>query len=215
MAGYATLGGLPNAYTLDSPNRCNGRALLPRLTRRTFAIEPDLSEKVDDLVNGHTLEANLVVGKALRRYLEWGRFVDGFKLVTIDPRLLKVLWSHLTVDEARELGKQNGNSTVVEFILYYFRKFDLDSVLKTFRIIGAEYSNVFVYSEFGDDSNRTVILRHGMGRNASAYYGASLKALCDRLGMELELEESDDQLICRMRGLDKKKVVAQARSARP
>jgi hypothetical protein len=188
---------------------------LPRLTRRTFAIEPELSEKLDDLVNGHTLEANLVASKALRRYLEWGRFVDGFKLVTIDPRLLKVFWSHLTVDEARELGKQNGNSTVVEFILYYFRKFDLDSVLKTFRVIGAEYSNSFVYSEFGDDRNRTIILRHGMGLNASVYYGASLKALCDRLGMELELEESDDQLICKMRGLEKKKIAAQSRPAHP
>jgi hypothetical protein len=188
---------------------------LPRLIRRTFAIEPELSEKIDDLVNGHTLEANLVASKALRRYLEWGRFVDGFKLVTIDPRLLKVFWSHLTVDEARELGKQNGNSTVVEFILYYFRKFDLDSVLKTFRVIGAEYSNSFVYSEFGDDSNRTIILRHGMGLNASVYYGASLTALCDRLGMELALEESDDQLICKMRGLEKKKVAAHSRPAHP
>ena len=188
---------------------------MSRLTRRTFAIEPELSEKIDDLSGSHPLEANLLANKALRRYVDWGRFVDSFKLVTIDPRLLKVFWSHLTDDEARELGKHNGNSTVVEFILYYFRKFDLDSVLKTFRVIGAEYSNVFVYSEFGDDINRTIILRHGMGRNASVYYGASLKALCDRLGMELELEESDDQLICKMRGVEKKKVLVQGRSPQP
>jgi hypothetical protein len=117
--------------------------------------------------------------------------------------LLKLFWSHVTVDEAREMGTRNGNTTVVEFILYYFRKFDLDAVLKTFRVIGAEYSNVYVYSEFGDDRNRTIILRHGMGRSASAYYGASLKALCDRLGLVVELEESDDQLACRMRGIEK------------
>ena len=59
---------------------------------------------------------------------------------------MKLFWSHLTVDEAREMGVQNGTSTVVEFILYYFRKFDLESLLKTFRVIGAEYSNAFVYS---------------------------------------------------------------------
>jgi hypothetical protein len=176
---------------------------LARLTRRTFAIEPEVSEKIDALVDGHTLETNLLVNKALRRYVEWGRFVDGFKLVTIDPGLLKLFWSHLTVDEAREMGKRNGNSTVVEFILYYFRKFDLDSVLKTFRVIGAEYSNVYIFSEFGDDQNRTIILRHGMGLSATAYYGASLKALCERLRMEVELEESEDQLVCRMRPADK------------
>src|SRR5256884_7178575 len=54
----------------------------------------------------------------------WGRFVENFKLVISDPRLMKLLWSHLTVEEAREMGLQNGNSAVVEFILYYFRKFD-------------------------------------------------------------------------------------------
>jgi hypothetical protein len=143
--------------------------------------------------------------------MEWGRFVDSFKLVTIDPRLLKLFWSHVTVDEAREIGSENGNNNVLEFILSYFRKFDLDSVLKVFRVIGAEYSNAYLYSESGDDTNRTIILRHTMGRSASAYYGASLKALCDRLGMESELEESDDQLVCKIRAVVQKSV-AQDRS---
>ena len=165
--------------------------LLPRLTRRTFAIERELSEKIDDLVEGHPLEVNLLVNKALRRYVEWGRFVDDFKLVTIDPLLLELFWSHLTVDEAREVGLKSGNNRVVEFILYYFRKIDLDSVLKIFRVIGAEYSNVYVYSESDDEGNRTIILRHSMGRSASAYYGASLKALSSRLGMKVEVTATE------------------------
>ena len=188
---------------------------MARLTRRTFAIDREVGELIDALVDGHSLEVNLLVNKALRHYIEWGRFVDGFKLVTIDPQLLKLFWSHLTADEAREMGTQNGNNRVVEFILSYYRKFDLDSVLKIFRVIGAEYSNAYVYSESGDDSNRTVILRHGMGLSASAYYGASLKALCNRLGMELELEESDNQLVCNIRAVDKEKIVVRDRSKQP
>jgi len=47
-----------------------------------------------------------------------------------------------------------------------------------------------------------VILRHGMGGAASAYYGASFKALCDRLGMEAVLEESEDQIVCKIRGTE-------------
>ncbi len=106
------------------------------------------------------------------------------------------------------MGLQNGNSVVVEFILYYFRKFDLESVLQTFRVIGAEYSNAFAYSESGDDRNRTIILRHSMGQSASAYYGASLKALSVRLGFEVELEETDDQLVCKIRRVNKEQTVA-------
>ena len=187
--------------------------LLPRLTRRTFAIDRELSEKIDDLVEGHPLEVNLLVNKALRRYVEWGRFVDDFKLVTIDPLLLELFWSHLTVDEAREVGLKSGNNRVVEFILYYFRKFDLDSVLKIFRVIGAEYSNVYVYSESDDEGNRTIILRHGMGLSASAYYGASFNALCHRLGLKVDLEESDDQVICKIRRVSREQSLVQSRSA--
>src|SRR5207237_8164137 len=120
------------------------------------------------------------------------RYVDSFKLVTSDPRLMKTLWSHVTVGEAREMGTKNGKDTVVEFILYYFRKFDLDSVLKTFEAIGAGYANAYVYSEFGCKDSRTIILRHSMGPSASAYYGASFKARCDRPAVSSELEASED-----------------------
>jgi len=171
---------------------------LERRARRTFTIDHDVSEKIDELAGGHTLEVNVLVNKAIRRYVEWGRYVDTFKLVTSDPRLMKILWSYITIEEAREKGTQNGKDTVVEFILYYFHKFDLDSVLKIFQLIGAEYANAYVYSEFGDKDSRTIILRHSMGRSASAYYGASFKALCDRLGVKVELEENEDQLICKI-----------------
>jgi len=173
---------------------------LERRARRTFTIDPDVSERIDILAGGHNIEINVLVNKALRRFIEWGRYVDNFKLVTSDPRLMKILWSHITIDDARRLGTETGNDAVAEFILYYFHKFDLDSVLKTFQVIGAEYCNAYVYSEFGDQQNRTVILRHSVGRAASAYYGASLQALCSRLGLNLELEESDDQVICKIAG---------------
>ena len=175
---------------------------MERRRRRPFAIDPDVSEKIDALAGGHPLEVNVLVNKALRRYMEWGRFVDSFKLITSDPRLMKLLWSHVTLDEAKRMGTHSGTNAVVEFILYYFGKFDLDSVLKTFRVIGAEYSNSYIYSEIGEGGSKTVILRHGMGGAASAYYGASFKALCDRLGMEAVLEESEDQIVCKIRGAE-------------
>jgi hypothetical protein len=121
-------------------------------------------------------------------------------LVTSDPRLMRGLWSHMTLDEARRLGTETGNDTVVEFILYYFHKFDLESVLKTFKVIGAEYSNSFTYSEYGEKHDRTIILRHSLGPAASAYYGATLKGLLSRLELGVELEEAEDQLTCRIRG---------------
>lgn len=178
------------------------RDFLSKRARRTFVIDPDVSEAIDKLAGGHPMEINILVNQALRRFVEFGRYVDSFKLVVSDPRLMKSLWSHVTADEAREMGSRNGNDTLVEFIIYYFRKFDLDSILKTFRVFGAEYTNAFHFSEFGEDHNRMVILRHTLGLPASAYYGASLKSLCDRLGFEVRVDESDDQVACKIYNAD-------------
>src|SRR5207248_1117722 len=115
---------------------------------------------------------------------------------------------HVSVGEAREIGTKTGKDTVVEFIVYYLRKLDLDSVLKMFEVIGAEYANAYVYSEFGDKDSRTIILRHSMGLSASAYYGASFKALCDRLGVNCELEESEDQMTCKISSAGMLKTIA-------
>src|SRR5207247_10835134 len=98
------------------------------------------------------------------------------------------------------VGSRTATVAVGERILYDFHKVDLDSGRNTLQGICAEYCNAYVYSEFGDRQNRTGILRHSVGRVASAYYGASLQALCSRLGLNLELEESDDQVICKIAG---------------
>ena len=47
-----------------------------------------------------------------------------------------------------------------------------------------------------------------MGLSASAYYGASFKALCDRLGVKCELEESEDQMTCKISSASTLKTVA-------
>src|SRR3989441_12371014 len=102
------------------------------------------------MVGGHNLEVNVLVNKAIRRYIEWGRYVDSFKLVTSDPRLMKTLWSHVTVGEAREMDTKNGKDTGGEYILYHFRNFPIDSVLNTLDEMGAECKNPYVYRERGD-----------------------------------------------------------------
>src|SRR5947208_17009050 len=87
--------------------------LLERRTRRTFTIDPDVSEKIDKVVGGHNLEVNVRVNRAIRRYIEWGRYVDSCKLVTSDPGRMKTLWSHVTGGEARQRGTRNGKDTGV------------------------------------------------------------------------------------------------------
>src|SRR5439155_25703140 len=80
---------------------------LERRTRRTFTIDPDVSEKIDKMVGGHNLEGNGRVNRAIRRYMEWGRYVDRFKLLTSDPRLMRTTGTDGTVGESRGMGTQS------------------------------------------------------------------------------------------------------------
>src|SRR5207237_10922248 len=96
---------------------------------------------------------------------------------------------------------------------YHSLIFDFDAVLTTIRVMGAEDTNKYVDTESDDEGKPTIIMRHGMGMSASAYYGASFNALCHRLGLKVDLEESDDQLIFKIRRVSREQSLVQSRSA--
>jgi hypothetical protein len=110
--------------------------------------------------------------------------------------------NHLTDEEARNIGKQSGNDTSIEFIRSYFHKFDLETLLESFRVIGDLFMHAFKYNEFVENSHRTIILRHNAGLRVSAYYSEILKTLCSRLNIEVEVHETEAQITATIRSLE-------------
>ncbi len=58
-----------------------------------------------------------------------------FGLLSISRRLLRVLFEHLTDEEARLLGKRSGREGGPELVMFWYKKFDLDNILKAFETL--------------------------------------------------------------------------------
>ncbi len=162
-------------------------------------MDAEISDKFDALSIKRGAAVNTLFETALRRYVDWEVFAEGFGLIPISHFLWKTLMGRLTDAEARELGRQSGSDTSVEFITTYFHKFDLETVLQSFKIIGEGFMRNFKYTDHGSESQRTVILYHKAGPRVSAYYAGVLKVLCKRLEMDVKVEESEDQVIATLK----------------
>jgi predicted transcriptional regulator len=167
--------------------------------KRTIRIDYDVNHKLQGLSSKERSTFNSLLNRALRRYVEWDVFAENFGLVTVHQQMWKALLSQLTDKEARELGRQIGAQSMMDFVTFYFHKFDLDSVLLAFRLLGTEYMRNFQFVDFGaGDGVRTVVLRHSLGPAASGFYSESLRVICHQLQVGVEIDETDEQIVARI-----------------
>lgn len=166
-----------------------------QFTKRTIRIETEANDKVETLSREHHVSVDSLLNKAVRWYVDWELFAERVGLIQISPGLWKLLMNKLSDAEAREIGRNSGGDASVEFIRSYFHRFDLATVLESFKILGEQFMHTFRYAEFGDDERRTVVLNHKAGIRVSAYYAEVFRALCKRLGIEVSVDESEDQIV--------------------
>jgi hypothetical protein len=169
------------------------------MKRLMIRADMETNDRFEALSLHEHASVNALYEKALRRYIEWDVFADKIGLVQISLSLWKFFMNKLTDAEVRELGRRSGGDASVEFITSYFHRFDLDTVLESFRLLGDQYMHNFKYTDFGDASHRTVILHHKAGPHVSAYYAEVFKALCEKVQVEVRIEESDDQIVLTIR----------------
>src|SRR5215831_12417712 len=97
--------------------RCDLRATWMRFSRSS------LRENVS---------VNLLINKALTRYVEWDANSEKFGLVSVSKRLLRALFDGLSEKDARSLGTRSGREGGPEMITFFYKKFDLETLLSAF-----------------------------------------------------------------------------------
>ena len=64
----------------------------PRSTTRTLRQERELDEALSKLSEKDNIGVNLLINKALTRYVEWDTNYERFGLVSVSKRLLRTLF---------------------------------------------------------------------------------------------------------------------------
>ena len=154
-----------------------------------------MRESIEKLARREKLSLNHVINIALAGYAEWGGIYQSLGLATMSKRLLRELFANLSEERARELGRENGLEEAATLVMFWCRRFDLESVLRTFGGILGRYSGAFAFEHSREGRLNIVVLRHDMGRNASAYYSEYARSVCGLLGMECSVVESEAQVV--------------------
>ena len=178
-------------YFLETPK-------VAKSVTRTIRVDNDVEDKLVEIAEKNKSTVNSLVSRALRRYVEWDYYADRFGLVTVPDAILRKMFSVLTEDEARIVGKWAGEHTIPELINFWYKQINLKTILETMEMMGNKYGKAFKFEQSVDKDNHTLILKHDKGRQTSAYYSECMKTLAHRIGMQAAPTETDEQVVVRI-----------------
>jgi hypothetical protein len=180
---------------------------------RSFRLDQDTIDRLHALSEKERVNVNVLANKALRRYVEYDVLAEKFGLITVSKALLKTLFALMTEEQARELGRKSGHEAGPGFVTFWYKKFDLENTIKAIGKVTSEYGRNFSFDSSFDGKTHVLVMRHESGRNASAYYAESVKAVFALLGLDCRMEENEDQVTAYVDGLPSRAILAPLKPA--
>ena len=171
---------------------------LRRIETRIFRIDTDIGEELDELARKDKVSINVIANQALRKHVEYDSYAEKFGLVTISKDLLKTLFGLMSDEEARALGKKSAEQTGVALVSFWFKKFNLENVIRSLDRIASHYNRNFKFEHSHNGQEHVLILRHDSGPRGSAFNAEYIKAMFALLDVKVELEESEDQVVAKL-----------------
>jgi hypothetical protein len=166
----------------------------PSSQNHSFRVDHDTIDGLRVLSEKERVSVNVLANKALRRYVEYDALAEKFGLITISKALLKTLFALMTEEQARELGRKSGDEAGPGLVTFWYKKFDLENTIKAIAKVTSEYGRNFSFDSSFDGKTHVLIMRHESGRNGSAYYAESIKAVFALLGLACRIDENEDQV---------------------
>ena len=165
-----------------------------RSVTRTLRLDEDVEAGIVEMAEREQFSFNLLANRALRKLVEWEDKAGKFGFIQVPVTLVEKVFSILTDEEARELGREAGTNTIPEMVLFWFKKFNPENALKALEMIGS-YGNAFRVQYTIDGYTDTVVLKHDRGARVSAFYAELLGSLFKPMGAKVETRETDGQVV--------------------
>jgi hypothetical protein len=165
-----------------------------RSVTRTLRLDEDVEAGIVEIAEREQFSFNLLANRALRKLVEWDDKAGKFGFIQVPTTLVEKVFSILSDEEARELGKEAGANALPEMVLFWFKKFSSENALKALEMIGS-YGNAFRLQYTIDGETDTVVLKHDRGPRVSAFYSEMFQSLFKPMGARVETHETDGQVV--------------------
>lgn len=155
---------------------------------RSIRIEKELDEALQKLAKNEKMTVNSIVGRQVRRYVDWDRYTEKFHMVEISPDLLQEMMSRYTLDEARQLGRKMSKDVIRVSIQAIFVNVTVENALEFLRRFSL-YTRRFEFEDSVEGRKHVLLLRHSMGDNWSAYLGGLIEELFE-VGLKVKTRQT-------------------------
>jgi hypothetical protein len=169
-----------------------------RTVTRTVRLDGAVDDQLSQLAEKNKVSINMIVNQALSRHLEWSVPSESFRFMTVASSSLAEMLNIMTDEQARRIGRKSGAEGMVEFVTFFFKKFDLENTLEALEMMGPRYGKNFQFDHSLAGKIHTIIIRHTRGSRTSAYYSEAFKAVFEHLGMNVQSTETEDQVTMRL-----------------
>jgi hypothetical protein len=160
---------------------------------KSFRLPKELAEVLTaDAGEKNTTVTELLVS-ILTRYAEFDRKSDKFGFVTINRNYLRALLDALPEEKIRDIAASQSVG-VEEFVNFFFKKKDIDSILAAMSII-SKYTRTFEYTVSRSNTEVTVAMRTNLGRKFNYFIGTLWdKGIARTLGITPKAELGENQV---------------------
>jgi hypothetical protein len=165
-----------------------------RSVTRTLRLDEDVEAGIVEMAEREQFSFNLLANRSLRKLVEWEDKAIKFGFIQVPTSIVEKVFSILSDEEARELGREAGSNTLPEMVLFWFKKFNTENALKAMEMIGS-YGNAFRLQYTIDGETSTVVLKHDRGPRVSSFYAELLASLFKPMGAKIETRETDGQVV--------------------
>lgn len=160
---------------------------------KTFRLPRELAEVLAADADEKNTTATELLVSILTRYAEFDRNSDKFGFVTLNRNLLRALLDALPEEKIRDIALSQ-SIAVEEFVNFFFKKKDLDSILAAISII-SRYMRIFEYTVSRSDTEVTVAMRTNLGRKFTYFIGTLWdKGIGRTLGVAPKVELEENQI---------------------
>ena len=163
---------------------------------RTMRVEDDVDDAVHDIAERERVSVNLVVNRALRRFVEWEQSSASRGMVSVPPALLVKLMSNRKPEEARELGRWTGSHLFIPNLRTQYATVTVGVAIRGVSQLSS-YGGRFEFDHKVTGKMHTVYIRHSLGLRWSSYYAGAMEAIFGEfLRKKIRLRVTEELCLC-------------------
>jgi hypothetical protein len=151
---------------------------------KAFRLREDYAKILEEEAKRRGVTVSYLVNKALRRFIEYERFIEGIKDVSLSQLHLRKIVEAADKNLLAKIGKELGKDVPLAIVAAKYGDLTVENVLKFLQDIGNEYTKVFNTQVISHQDKIVLTIEHELGHKWSIHVLNYIESLFEALNIK-------------------------------